>query len=341
MVALLTSLSIIFLAAAEDYPIDITGAANANPLSEDDLHEPGVDIPETSYMWFEGEHADATSRDFEPVEGERASNGKMLSAEFGLQKGDWAEWYFNYPWQCPEANLYIRTTRVGVNAFTELEVTLNGEKVGATYVPVNEGVGHHHEDFLRGTCVVQFDGMPMGRQALRLTATAGGEEIYIDGFWLACGRLDLVNRVGENGMIRPPAVSSMLLYRPGMQILGGVRFFLIDPFELEQAVIDFTEGDVVLPGDGFKAKELFVVGAGLRGPQSLDVTIEYSNGAKEERSLSFGPLYREKAGEAAMELGEYRYGYVAGTDITVDRVETIRLSKPSGRIVILAATLRR
>jgi hypothetical protein len=320
-------------------PVDIREQLNVNPLSDTAMDRGGVDVPEAKYLWLEGEDAGAMSEGLGADPAYRASGGRMLGGGFGNNPGDWAEWYFDAPFQCDDAILYVRTTRAGENAFTSLTCAVNGEERGTLLVPVNAGWGDTDLDFEKGICSVPIGRIHMGRQVIRLTAGDTYEPIAVDGFWLASDVIDIVNRVGNDGKIQPVASPYMLVYPYGRRIVDRVPFELVDPEENEgRGIIRLLQGESVTLSLGHRTMtQLHVLGAGVRGSTVVTVTFAMAEG-EQTASATLGALYTRPGEGGAMGAGRYRSVYraeVACPDVEVGRC-VIRADE--GDIVLLGVT---
>ena len=334
----------IMLSAGEAHYLDLAPIANASPLHEKDLYEPGINVPVIPYLWMEGERAHSTSRPLPAERATRASQGKTLGGAFGGRADDWAEWYFDVPWQIPHSRhawLYLRTARVGQNAFATLRITLNGEDRGEIRIPINEGWGDDDDDFAAGLCSVDIGRVELGRQVLRLSAGDTAEAIHIDGFWLAAAPLDIINRINDEGRIYPAASIYNLVYRFGAVVRDRVPYQLLDPDDHDQRAIFVTAEEMAtIAADNQRGASVSFLGSGVRGPVTVPVELEYADGRVEREEITFGPLYSEEGDDAAMRMGRYRYAYGARCPLDAQAaLREIRLGKPSGRYVLIAATL--
>ena len=332
------------LSAGEAHYLDLAPIANASPLSEEDLYEPGINAPAIPYIWMEGEKAQSTSRPLPAESASRASQGKTLGGAFAGRADDWAEWYFDVPWQIPHSRhawLYLRTARVGQNAFTTLRVTLNGEDRGEIRIPINEGWGEDDDDFAVGLCSIDIGRVELGRQVLRLSAGDTAEAVHIDGFWMAPAPLDIINRINDQGRIYPVASIYNLVYRFGAVARDHVPYLLLDPEDNDHRAIFVTaEEKATIAGDDQRGASVSFLGAGIRGPVTVPIELEYKDGRVERKEITLGPLYSKEGDGAAMRMGRYRYAYGVRCPLDAQAaLREIRLGKPSGRYVLIAATL--
>lgn len=324
-------------------PVDLRAVMNANPLSDADMRVEGVDIPAQQYLWIEGESAGAMSEGLGAEPAGRASNGEVLGGGFGNNPGDWAEWYFDFPFNAKDAILYVRTARAGENAFTGFVVTLNGEKRGEVLAPVNAGWGDSDEDFVRGLCSVRLGAVHMGRQALRFEAGETYEPVAIDGMWLAVEAIDIVNRIGENGRMRPPASPYMVSYQPGLRTLRGTPFDLIDPEANDgKGIVRLAQGEsVTIPFAAYDASGIQFLGAGIRGACAITVTFRTAEGEETVREAELGPLYVRQSEGGVMTVGRFREVYRAAVPGIDGAAASVTVTTSGGEAILLAATAGR
>lgn len=322
-------------------PVDLGDVLNNNPLSDSDMDIGGVDIPLARYVWLEGEGADSGNGDLAGDPALRASAGLMLGGGFGNNPGDWAEWYFDFPYDTEDGAVYVRTTRAGENAFTSLSVTLNGEDKGTLLVPLNAGWGDADENFVLGLCSLPLGRIHMGRQVLRLTAGDTYEPIALDGLWVATDTLDIVNRIDAGGKIRPPASPYMLVYPFGPRTIAHVPFNLIDPESNGGfGVLRIREGETVsVDVDMEHVSKFHLLGAGVRGAAMVSVSMIGPGGTDTEAEVTLGPLYARQPEGAVLSLGRYRVGYSAPVETgEPTTVASVRLRAESGDVLLLALT---
>lgn len=331
------------MALAAYEPVDLRALMNANPLSDEDMRVAGVDIPAQQYVWIEGESAGAVSEGLGPEQALRASGGSVLGGGFGNNPGDWAEWYFDFPFNAQDAILYVRTARAGENAFTGFAVTLNGETRGELLAPVNEGWGDSDEDFARGLCSVRVGAVHMGRQALRFEAGETYEPVAIDGMWLAVEAIDLVNRVDADGGMRPAASPYMVVYPPGRRTFRGTPYDLIDPEgNGGKGVVRLAKGaSVTIPFGAYDASGVQFLGAGIRGKCAIRVTFRTAEGEETVREAELGSLYVRQPEGGVMTAGRFREVYSVAVPGIDGPAVSVTVTSLGGDSVLLAATAGR
>lgn len=331
-------------------PIDMSAVVNTDPLGLESPFIPGTTPRVPDWQWFEAEDCYRKSDGVAVVQQTRASAGKMLGGQWGAKPGDWAEWNFDLPWQSENLQLYLRIARHEGNPVAKLNLTWDGESSWSVQVPHTGGPGDNDTDYEGGLARVELGRQQMGRHILRITSESENDKFHIDGFWLCDGEIDVVNRIGNDGRIKPAASQHNLLFPPGQRRIRGIDFVLIDRDQNEGKGF-FLSGDapLVLDGGSERAATLHLLGAGIRitpaqqvdpNPSSATAEILYEDGSKADAPLLFNPLYSSKQGDAVVTLGLRRFGYLI--DIPLDPAKPlreVRIRPGEGRFLVIAATL--
>ena len=325
-------------------PLDLTAVMNANPHDTGALPSPEPPLPETPFVFIEAERAFRAEGATEAAL-EDASGGAALK---GLaNRGDWAEWAFDLPYDSDEAVVHIRAVRADDAApdespdsfqpFTVLAASVNERAGGVAYVPSWPPPN--------GSVVkVDLGRVRMGRQLLRLSVRSAGEPVAIDCLWVAPRPLDIRNELGENGRMKRPHSMAALVYEPGRIEAGGIPFDLIDPGADGGLAIALPGPDGLRLDLGGKVGDaLLLLGAGLGREARATVTLVYANGEEEEYSPQWPALHsRQPAGEGevTVPMGQFRRATVRRVPLQLVPLESVRVrGQEEGRFVLLAATL--
>lgn len=337
-------------------PIDLRAVVNADPLARASLFIPSTMpyIPET--RWFEAESVYKKTPELTVQPQARASGGSVLGGGWGTRGGDWAEWNFDLPWGSDDMQLYLRVIRTGGNPVASMTITWDGRELWGAQVPVSSSPDPDLS-FESGLCRLELKRQQMGRHVLRIKTTEPGDLIALDGFWLADGQVDVVNRIDAAGKIMAVASRENLLFPPGERTLKGTEAFrditisMIDP-ETNNRNAFFLSGDVPfqLAFRGEKGSALVLLAAGLKmkGEKVDDTTlaakaeITYEDGAMESAELAFEPLFTSKrANDPVVSFGMSRYGYLVGVPLNVEKaLKSVRVISDEGKIVVVAASLQ-
>jgi hypothetical protein len=263
-----------------------------------------------------------------------------LGGGWGKRAGDWAEWYFDLPWQSDSGQLYLRIARGGHNPFAYLVIALDGRDIAGARIPITGGWGDADKDFEIGLCRVKLGKVPMGRHVLRISTVNDGDVLNLDGFWLSDGQQDLINRIGENSRIMPPASPDMLVYPPGRVTIRNMAFDLIDPAHNDRkAVYMSTTRPLVLPCESAQGSRVHLLMAGVDEKVEIRVRVRYLDGRAESTSIEAGELFTRHPKGPAVTFGKDRYGYLASFPIRLKPLREIRLVSSTGRYVLVGAII--
>jgi hypothetical protein len=323
-------------------PLNLKPVANTDPAGKDDPFNLGQPAPPRPYLWLEGEARNKQSdQEFGPENRAAASGGQVLGKEFGAKAGQWAEWYFDLPFQTEKGQIYLRAARDGRNVSATILVTLDGRNVCTFYMPQTGGLGDKEKDFGPELGRASLGHVEMGRHVLRIAAANAGDVINLDGFCITDDQQDLFNRVDGEGHMPPPAKLHMLVYPYGPITLHGIAFELLDPAANGgKGILLAAPGTVtVLPCDGARGQRLQILGAGTTEAATIEVTAVYADGASQTLNAKLGALFTLKPENAVARLGQSRFGYLATLAIEDKPLRELRFGKSAAPYVVLAATI--
>lgn len=324
-------------------PIDLKPVANVDPMSQEDPFGLGPEPPSRPYLWIEGEACNKHHGNFGPVSRAAASNGEVLGGGWGLKPGEWAEWYFDLPFQSNNLQLYLRVARgAGHNPVAMLQVTLDGRNVSTFSIPRTGGSGNRDRDYAAGMGRGVLGRVDMGRHVLRMTTGRAGDVINLDGFWLSDGQQDFVNRVDDRHHLPPPARLHMLVYPYGPITLRGITFDLLDPAaNAGKGILLAPPNSVTIAAaGGARGQRLHVLGAGVLATTKVNLQLVYEDGETQSRTIKLGALFTRKLEiQPVAQFGRWRYGYLATVNIQNKPLRAIRFGRSKVPYVIIAATV--
>jgi hypothetical protein len=332
-------------------PIDLKAVVNTDPLGVASPFATGIAFQLPEWQWMEGEAVYKKNSGVEIESHTRSSAGNALGGTWGAKAGDWAEWNFDLPWGSDDMQLYLRLARKTGNQMAKLNVTWDGETAWNAFVPLTGGGGDSDRDYETGLVRLELKRQQMGRHILRIATEGEGDAISLDGFWLCNGQLDIVNRVGPDGRIKPPANVHNLVFPPGQRTVRGIDVVLINPDEnAQKAYFLSSDSPLILVTGDVNASACHLLGGGIRiqanqrmdpTPSTAKATIAYVDGPEERVDVTFDPIYaRGEVQGATVTLGMGRVGYMIKIPLdAVRKVHEIRIQPGEGRFAVIAATL--
>jgi hypothetical protein len=329
------------VATAQYTPIDLRPIMNADPLSTQKLFFPESRVHNPPSLWLEGETADAHPSRCGAEDMPAASAGKVLGRDWGAVKGDWAEWYFDLPWQTEGGFLFLRFARPTGPERVPLAVTLNSEPVATEALRRN--ASDTNTPFARGFTPIPLGRLRMGRQVLRLALPEGGAPVALDGMWVSDGTRRVLNRLDEHGRIAPLPTIRMLLYTPGIKEIESVPIDLVDTFANHRRAMflsKLSEAPLTFETKGETGEAVYLLGAGEKNAVMVAAHIRYADGTEEEQPVSFGSLFDAEPTNPALPMGRGRWAYLARIPIQSKAVAVCRLTANENQdFVLFAATI--
>ncbi|MBI5091584.1 MAG: hypothetical protein HZB26_03970 [Candidatus Hydrogenedentes bacterium] len=328
-------------AGSKFIPLDLRSVANVDPMAKEDPFGLGPEPPNRPYLWVEAETLNKQDGAFGPEARAGASGGQLLGKGFGAKPANWAEWYFDLPFQTEKGQLYLRAAREKQNPSAVLQVTLDGRNVCTFFIPLTGGPGDQEKDFGPELARAELGHIEMGRHVLRITTSNAGDDINLDGFWLSDDQQDFQNRIDDQRRVPPPARPHMLVYPFGPIQIHGVAFDLLDPAKNggKGILVSGSAPAAPVPCAGVQGQHLQVLGAGITEDTEIEVTVAYNDGASQSQKIHLGTLFTRKPKQPVARFGLERWGYLASVSIQDKPLREIRFGKGSSRYVIVAATL--